>query len=62
MNLKFEENLIMTLIRRIFYKHENNDTDHESTSDEVEVKTLKFEINTCTKCSNHIFKDRMLGL
>ena len=34
--------------------HENNDTDHESISDEVEVQNLKFEINTCKKCSNHI--------
>ena len=40
--------------------HANNDTDNESTSDEVEEQYLKFEINTSKKWSNHICKDHTL--
>ena len=42
--------------------NDNNDTDGESTSDEGEVQNLKFGINTCKKCSNHICKVYDLGL
>ena len=44
--------------------HENNGcyTHDEPSSDEVEEQNLKFEINTCKKCSNHICKDYTLRL